>query len=128
MAQRDSILPNRDEPIFPITDRKTPILDRIKNNEGETLAEQLGERVGEIAIAGDEERLRVLKKSREDFREALSNSLGVDQGALDDDVVGEMTRLFGEYREDDLLDDGFSDTLGDTREEDGEDNGEDSPF
>lgn len=106
MADRDSLLPSRDEPIFPIADRNTPVLDKInERREGEgSLASKVGERAGEIINTDEDERAKVLMESRVDFRESLANSLGVPEGALDDDVVEEMTSVFGGYSESDVVD------------------------
>ena len=106
MTDRDSILPSRDEPIFPIADRNTPVLDKInERREGKgSLASKVGERAGEIINTDEEERAKVLMESREDFKKGLSEALGVPEGALNEGAVKKMTAVFGEFEEDDVVD------------------------
>lgn len=125
--QRESILPNRDEPVFPIANRNTPLLDKIneRRNNNNTLAHKLGERAGElIENTNEEERQEVLEKSRQDFKEALSNKLGVPEEAIKDSAVEEITTVFGDVDRSDIINEDLLSAV----TEDGSEDEEDSPF
>lgn len=100
----EPILPGREEPVFPITNRSTPILDRIRDRRSKTLGLRIGNRVAELAISDDqEEKNEISEQFRRDFRTGLSNSLGVPRESIRDGIVEDFSVLFGGLNEGDLL-------------------------
>lgn len=137
MADRSSILPRRDEPLFPIAERNTPILDRINERRkgNNTLAHKLGTRTAKLINADEDEKKEVLAKSREDFRESLANELGVPQDAIKDEFVESATQVFGLVTEEDAVNEDVLEVLSeggilgdDGEEEDSESEDDESGF
>lgn len=100
--------------IFPIINRQTPVIDRIKqrrsggeedtSEEENELASTLGEEVGNAIISDDE------SKNRDDrlvamnsFRDSLATTLGVDPSQIRDTFVRQVGDMFGGLEESDVL-------------------------
>jgi len=105
MSERKSLLPNRDDPVFPLTDRSTPVLDRLRNGSGENkTAKKLGKKVGKLSLSEDEEeRSEEMMKAMESFRSGLASELGVPEDAIEDSVVEEFGAIFAGLKEEDIV-------------------------
>lgn len=114
-----------DNRIFPLLNRRTPVLDRIRERRRlrNNIGLSVGKRVGEAMLEEDEEE-RVMEAQRiaSDFREGLSDELGVPPEAISDELVQDFMALFAVVSEEDVVEEIEGDEEGGSLfGEDGED-------
>lgn len=106
--RRDSLLPGRDEPVLPVTDRETPLVDRVRerrNGEGEeSVGSILGDKVGEMLLMDGDRREEESMKFLADFRTSLSNTLGVEKQDISNDIIKQLQPIAKEIQEEDVID------------------------
>lgn len=95
------------EPIFPITNRRAPLLERIRgrkngSSDPEKAARLSAEVIGKLSL--EEESEETVSSVAEQFRSQLSNVLGVEPEQINDDLVQEFSVMFGGLDETDLVD------------------------
>lgn len=127
--------------IFPLVDRRTPILDRIRNGRGSSdVGTKLGNEIGNAVISDDEEQVkkgaRQLEKS---IRQGIAESLGVDVTDVSETIPKAIRKLIQDADEEDVLteealadlglaDASLDDILEEEEEEEDEEDDEDSDF
>lgn len=106
----------RQDSVFPIIDRRTPVLDRIRGGDEEDIAETLGRLIGEGVKSDNEEEMDQRRaNAAQGFRKGLASELGVSEDSIRDDVIGDIAQLFGGVTEQDVLDDQTLEQLGISR-------------
>lgn len=121
-------------PIFPVLDRKAPVIERIRSRrQKNSIGGKVGSKVGELVLEEDEEeKLEQAQEIGEEFKQSLSSELGVPPEIVDDKVVNEVVALFGTLTEEDILissPDDVSTEEGETESSDeDEEDSDDSPF
>lgn len=103
-----------EERMFPILDRNTPVLDRIRKRRGsEGLGEKLGRRIGQSIMEEDTEKLqRQRTEAVEGFRRGLADELGVSTADINENVSADIGELIAGLREEDVLTDETLQELG----------------
>lgn len=91
--------------IFPLVDRRTPVLDRIRNGrKSSDVGTKLGNEIGNAVISDDEEEVkknaRQLEKS---IRQGIADSLGVDVTDVSEKIPKSIRRIIEDADEEDLL-------------------------
>lgn len=97
--------------IFPIVDRSTPILDRVREGKvnGKThsseLGNLLGEQIGAVAKSDEDEMVQEsLSRVASEAIPSVADKLGVSKEEVDSDkVAGLIMSSFSDLTEDDLL-------------------------
>lgn len=125
----EPILPGRKSPIFPITDRRAPVLSRIRGarNNRNNIGGVLGARVGELVLEDDEEKVQEeADRMTASFRAGLANKLGVPEETIDGMITEEFRSILVSHSEVGIVNENETDD----DEEDGEDSLEpsDSPI
>jgi len=85
-----------DESIFPLVDRRAPILERVRGDkEGENTPEKLiGQRVGKFYKNDDEQvEAEELAKAAAEFRDGLAEELNAEPEDISGDVIDNFTAL-----------------------------------
>jgi hypothetical protein len=103
-----------EENVFPIIDRRTPVLDRIrKRRNSEGLAESLGREIGQ-SIMEDDEMLLQRKRTEavEGFRRGLAEELGVSTDDINEDASADIGEMIAGLRMEDVLTDEALQELG----------------
>lgn len=116
------------DPIFPLIDRRAPLLDRIRNDESnERLSGMLATAISELVKSDDEE---AIENTRENLTENISDELADKLGVSADDInqgyVEELTDLITEAKEEDVLTDDALQSLGIKATEDAEEEEDES--
>lgn len=116
-------MPEEDSNIFPIVDRRAPVLERLRGGEeDDELASDLGETVGKAVKSDDEEKLdEAHQKFVEGFTEALAGELGVSEDDIDIGYVERVADYVTSVSEPDVLSDDALESLGIPTESDEED-------
>lgn len=123
-----------DNKIFPLVDRRAPLLERIRGDEeGENVGEILAIVVGSSVKSDDEEELEAMRDSiRTTFTESLANNLGVSEEEIDEAFANDLVTSIINANESDVLTADAMEKLGikdvDDDAEDGEDNGKPDLF
>lgn len=121
-GDNEPLMPGREEPLIPFTDRRAPILSRIRerrskrNNLGLAVADEMAEL---ILFRTEEERVEEVERIREGFRRGLANEFGVPVEAVNEQLVQEFTAMFAALEERDIVNEELLDQT-DTSEEDEE--------
>lgn len=97
--------------IFPLVDRQTPLLDRVRDGEvnGKTHSSELGNLLGEqiaaVAKSDDEDQVQQsLSRVSSETVQAIADKLEVDEERVDSDkVAGLIHTALSDLNEDDLL-------------------------
>lgn len=117
--------------IFPLIDRRTPVLDRIRNRSNDdSLAGKVGEEVAASIIEDErftpEEEMAIKDK----FKEGVARGLGVENpDHINDDVARDFQQLFTSLTEEDILTSSALEQLGlKSKEEEDEEEEESSAF
>lgn len=78
--------------IFPLVDRRAPILDRIREDtDGENVGEVLAAVVGTSVKSDDEKYLEEMEDSiRTTFTKALANNLGISEEEIDESFANDL--------------------------------------
>lgn len=95
------------EKIFPILDRRAPVIERIRERRRlrNSVGLSTGRKVGEFMLQEEgEERVLKAQEVASEFREGLSDELGVPSEAINDDLVDDFMALFAVLEEDDVVD------------------------
>lgn len=82
--------------IFPLTDRRTPILDRIRGNgeEASSTPEAVGKKVGRFFKNDDDEiEAEELARAVGEFRKGLANELEVEPERITDEAMDKFAEL-----------------------------------
>lgn len=84
-----------DSNIFPLLDRDSPILDRMRGEEEENgVGKEMGKTVAQVAQAEDDEIMAAeLDRQSELFTKAVADQLGVDPDEVNPDVVEQFAGL-----------------------------------
>lgn len=111
-----------DSNIFPLLDRDSPILDRVRGQEEENgVGKEMGKTVAQVAQAEDDEIMAAeLERQSELFTKAVAEQLDVDSDKVNPDVVEQFAGLMM-LTESDL-------TIEDKDEDEDEDDEPDSSF
>lgn len=74
-----------DDTIFPLVERETPILDRIRgrNDDSGTVSNDIGKLIGEAALEEDDD---FILEQREMFEEKVTSSLAETMGVGEEDI------------------------------------------
>lgn len=97
--------------IFPLINRQTPVIDRLKQRQqgndddtGNELASSLGETVGNTVISDNQESSNEKRMvAKEEFRNSLASTLGVEPSQIKDSFVNRVGDMFGNLKEKDIL-------------------------
>lgn len=91
--------------LFPVMDRRTPVLDRIrKRRNSEGMAERLGKEIGKSILEEDQTRLqRKRTEAVEGFRRGLADTLGVATDDINEDASADIGELMAGLRMEDVL-------------------------
>lgn len=118
---KEPILGLLDKPVFPLADRQTPVLDRIRKRRNNTDAgKEIGILSGKMAVlASEDERKETANEMMVQFREGLAESLGVPEENVSQEAIVQFGSLFIEVGEEDLV-------VEHTAEEEEEESSEDS--
>lgn len=106
VGDSESLLPGRDEPLLPFTDRRAPILSRIRERRSKrnNLGLHVGSKVATLALFSDnEERLEEGQKIAKNFRRGLAEEFGVPEEAINRDLVEEFMAMFIALDESDIV-------------------------
>lgn len=105
---------SEDDNVFPLLDRRTPVLDRIrKRRNSEGMAERLGREIGQSILSDDDERLqRKRTEAVEGFRRGLAETLGVSADDINEDASADVGELIAGLRMEDVLTDDTLQQLG----------------
>lgn len=85
-----------DDKIFPLVDRRAPLLDRIRGDgeKASSVSEELGRRVGKFFKNDDEDiEAEELARSAEDFRRGLADELDVDEERITNEALDKFSEL-----------------------------------
>lgn len=111
MAEQNSGLLDRDGSLFPLVERNTPIMDRIRRfrNGEETVVTDFAEASARHILVenGTEEADQLNAEGAaaiQAYREALASELGVPKEAIEDDIVETFGRLYAGLNEEDVVD------------------------
>jgi len=121
---KEPILGLLDEPVFPLTDRQTPLLDKVRNRRnGKDTGKEIGILSGKMAVlANEDERKETANEMMVQFREGLAESLGVPEEKVSQEAIVQFGSLFIEVDEEDLV----VDSEDDKEDSDGNDEGGES--
>lgn len=102
------------EQIFPVLNRRTPILDRIRGNgRGNTLAFKVGRLAGESVMNDDQEQLSELAdNAKGDFKRGAAEVLGVNPEDINDETAEVFAELAARLDETDILSETALSSLG----------------
>lgn len=118
--------------ILPLVDRRTPLLDRVrddKDEEGE-LAEDVGKEIAGAILSDDETDTEKAKEDvKESFRKGMAEKFGISPDAIEEDAADGLAGLLDLKVEDVVTEDALV-SLGITDEVEGEseDEEEESPL
>lgn len=114
--------------IFPVVRDRAPLLDRIRNdNDGSSVAEDIGKVVGKLIKTDNEEKVDQAREGFADsFSQGLSNELGVPQDNIDNEFVVSLREHITDVDEFDVLDEDIVEELGLKESDDEEDSDEDN--
>lgn len=103
-----------EENLFPVMDRRTPVLDRIrKRRNSEGMAERLGREIGKSILEDDQTRLqRKRTEAVEGFRRGLADTLGVSSDDINENASADIGELIAGLRMEDVLTDEALQELG----------------
>lgn len=102
----EPLLSERDEPILPITDRRAPVLSRLRERRRKrnSVGFKVGDKIAELAVLStEEERIEQAEKIRNEFIKGLSNGLGIPQESIEPDLIDEFTAMFTLNHEDIII-------------------------
>lgn len=119
----EPLLRRREEPIFPIANRRAPILERIRErrNKASSVGVAAGAKVAELALFSSiENREEEAREIRNDFRSTLANKLGVPEEAINQNLVNEFGAMFAALDESDIVNEEALEPVPDESSEDEE--------
>lgn len=95
------------ERIFPVLNRRTPVLDRIRGNgRSGSVAFKLGNRAAESVMSDNDMELAELsEKSKEEFKAGAADALGVNTDNINDALATEVARVISGLDESEILTD-----------------------
>lgn len=114
VGDSEPLLPGRDDPLVPLTDRRAPVLSRLRERRSKinNLGLHVGSRIGELALFSDEEeRLEEGREIAQEFRRGLAAEVGVPEEDINQDLVEEFAAMFVVLEESDIVDETISDEL-----------------
>lgn len=79
-----------DEKIFPLVDRKTPVLDRFRNGKGKNYAEESAKEVVALREASEDEAMELMETFSEDFRDQIADEIDEDPENVNPELVEEF--------------------------------------
>lgn len=106
IGDSEPLLPGRDEPLIPLTDRRAPVLSRLRKRRSKrnNLGLHVGSKVGSLALFSDEEeRIEEGQQIASNFRRGLAAELGVPEEAINPDLVEEFMAMFVALDESDIV-------------------------
>lgn len=105
-GDNEPLIPRREDPILPLTNRRAPLLERIRDrrNKRNNLGAQVASKISELALfSSDEERMEEARTIRENFVSTLSQELGVPEEAINPELADEFTAMFVSLEETDIV-------------------------
>lgn len=87
--------------VFPILDRRAPVLERVRNGRKGPIGSQIASKLGDFIDEEDRElRLDEMERIRNDFRRTLSDILNIDEEQVSDTAVERVAEVFSMGRTD----------------------------
>jgi len=105
-GDNEPLIPRRDEPLLPLTNRRAPILSRLRErrNKQGNLGAQVASKVASLTLfSTDDERMEEAEQIRDQFIETLSKELGVPREAINPELANEFTAMFVSLEETDIV-------------------------
>lgn len=106
VGDSEPLLPGRDDPLIPLTDRRTPVLSRIRKRRSKrnNLGLHVGSKVATLTLfSDDEERIKEGREIASNFRKGLALELGVPEEAINEELVNEFAAMFMALDESDIV-------------------------
>jgi len=111
MAEEESGLLDRNGSLFPLVERNTPVMDRIRRfrNGEQTLVSDFAQASARHILAkeGTKEAEKLKEEgaeAMEAYREALAEELGVPEEAIKEEVVEAFGRMYSGLDEEEVVD------------------------
>jgi len=83
--------------IFPLVDRRTPLLDRLQNGEGGDFTDQSAKELVAVRETDEEDAVELMETFSKNFKESLADEMGVDPEEINPNLVEEfMSFIFFE--------------------------------
>lgn len=80
--------------IFPLVDRETPILDRVRNGKGgQSVTDKVAKEIVAIRDSDDEEAVELMTTFEEQFRDSLSEEMDIPPENISDELVEQFMGL-----------------------------------
>lgn len=76
--------------IFPLVERRTPLLDRLQNGKGSDFTEQAAKELVAVRESDEEEIAKLMESFSQNFRESLAKEMGVDEDEINPELVEEF--------------------------------------
>lgn len=81
------------ERIFPLLDRRTPLLDRLENGKGENFTRKVAKEVAAVREADEDEALELMETFSDNFKQAMADEIGEDPEDINPELVEDFMSL-----------------------------------
>lgn len=83
------------ERVFPLLDRRAPILERVRNGRASSLGSALASKLNDFIREEDDSlKEEEIQRIQSDFRTSVAEHLGVEEDMVRDEVIEMTTQVF----------------------------------